>query len=227
MRKNDASLDRLDVLKEVFNFMSQQSEAIVLRKADCVLESTIEEDIDLLLSRSVENEFGILLNKYGFKKRIDNRLFNTYLYGSEPHIHYISVDMNLHFDIVYSVIHRSLWIENFPGFSVTQWLPLHQDIQDKIWRNRNYMQHKGLKIPVLLPIFELLHIICHVILDKRGVVSDYYSQRIYNLISEVDAKELEIYLEKVFYAFASIIIDRCMSKELKSLYVDYISFKGY
>lgn len=227
MKKNLSVLNRFNVLKEIFDFLSTESKAVVLRKSDLILQSTVKEDIDLLLSPSVEKKLGNLLISYGFRKTIDNRLFNSYLYNSKPHVHYISKDLDLHFDIVYLVIHRSLWFESFPGITVTQWMPMHQDIQDEMWHNYSFIDCKNFKIPVLSAISELLHIICHVILDKKGVISKYYLQRISYLVPIVDMKELKIYLDKVFYLFSDVIVSQCTSGELKSLYVNYIQFKNY
>jgi len=227
MKKDLSTLNRLHALKDVFDFLSLESDAVVLRKSDLILQSTAKEDIDLLLSPSVEKRLGSLLKGYGFVKTIDNRLFNSYLYGSKPHVHYISKDLDLHFDIVYSVIHRSLWLESFPGITVTQWIPLHQDIQDEMWRDCSSVDCKNFKIPVLSPLSELLHIVCHIILDKKGIISKYYIERIAHLVLIVNMKELKAYLSKVFYSFSDVIVDQCTSGELKSLYINYIQFKRY
>ncbi len=220
-------LKRELIISNVGKFLCEDKGNCVLRKADLIFESSISDDIDLLLSEKTNSKLWNYLKSVGFKKKIDSKFSNIYLYGSKPHTHYINVSLDLHFDCVTGIFHRSLHSLKYQGFAITYWLPLDKLIQEESRKNHTYLNIKNIKIPCLSQEVELVHLIAHVILDKKGYVKPYYRNRVKYLINNVNLYHVERMMRLVFFNFTTFLLKNIKNDRFETLFEDYKNFKGY
>jgi len=219
-------MNRSRVLNEVVDYLNSSS-SYIMRKYEIIEQSSIIDDIDILISKENEDGLWEILKKNNFKRKVDSRLFNNYLYGSKPHTHYRSSDHNLHFDVVNHLSHKSTFSIARPGLSLSYWIPLDETIQRDIWLEKETYHYADFNIPIFAPIFELIHLLCHVIFDKNGEVDHYYTNKINRLINTVDLDRLKNYLELVFFNFSDELIKLCSKGSINLLYSEYISYRDY
>lgn len=214
------------VLSEILDFL-HQTESIILRKHELIFDASINEDIDILMEEKNEGAFFSLLKKYGFRRKIDPKIFNIYLYGSTPHYHYKSRKHDLHFDVIHNLSVQSTFDIKKPGYRIIYWIPLDREIQSALWVSKKSKKINGSNVFGLDPLFELVHILSHIIFDKKGTFEHAYLLRISELIKQVDLEKLEYYLRLVFFGYAETLVHQCLNDELENIYKNYISFKDY
>jgi len=220
-------VSRDEVISGVASLVHNNAGCCFLRKGEFVFESSISDDVDLLVSESVNVTLWDYLKAIGFKKKVDSNFFNVYLYGSKPHVHYVNRDLNLHFDCVSGLFHKSVHLLREPGFEVTHWVPLDKLIQEESIRDIRSLEVNGRTINCLKLEVELVHLIAHVVLDKKGQVDSYYKARITYLLSQSDMEQVKMMLNLVFFNFTEYLI-RCIHDEkFDSLFEEYLSYGDY
>ena len=162
--------------EKIFNTFDQLNEGdfefVVLRKHEFIPEKiSMEEDIDIIFKREQREELTKKLGELGFERQTDDLIDNAYLYGAYPHDHFISRAEDLHIDAVYSLAYRSL--------NKGEWVPVSGSIQKSMMDNKISSDEKVWKYRPS-PTDELVHTVCHTILDQRAV-DDYYSNKMKEL----------------------------------------------
>ncbi|MDB9772164.1 hypothetical protein OAC11_05115 [Alphaproteobacteria bacterium] len=219
--------NRLEVLTQVAALISQSSVCSFLRKGELIFDGSVADDIDLLINDAVDAELWKYLKSVGFKKKVDLRFLNIYLYGSRPHIHYVNTTLDLHFDCVFGLYHRSVHLITKPGFEITHWIPLDKVIQEESVKNLRTLDVQGLILPCLRLEVELVHLIAHVILDKKGCIDLYYKNRIRLLLDQVDMVDFKYMLNLVFFRFSNHLIEQLQNNKFDSLFEQYLTYRDY
>jgi len=212
---------------EFYKFVNKTNGIKLLRKFNQLENSTINNDIDILVPRCKQKFTNVFFNSFGFKKQVDSYLLNIYLYGAKPHIHYINKELNLHFDCVEQLISKSLHNVYIGSVPITHWIPLDKRIQELAICTENVYNNNLGQIKTLSKNVELVHLLAHIIFDKRGRFETYYSKRILTLYREIDNKELENLLELVFFKFTPNLLKILDSGSTKDLFTNFINFKEY
>lgn len=218
---------RDEVIFYVASLVRNNAGCCFLRKGEFVFESSINDDVDLLINESVNVTLWNYLKEAGFKKKVDSKFFNVYLYGSKPHVHYINLDLNLHFDCVFGLFHKSVHLLREPGFEVTHWVPLDKRIQEESTKDIRSFDVNGCTIHCLKLEVELVHLITHVILDKKGRIDSYYKARIGYLLSQSDMEQVKMMLNLVFFNFTEYLIGCIRDEKFNSLFEEYLTYDGY
>lgn len=211
-------MNKQEILTKVFTQLTNlKIDYIVLRNHKSIPNSiTLSNDLDIICKREQRKELIKLLKYFGFKFRPDGRFRNIYLYGTYPHDHFRSNKIDLHIDIVYNLSYRST--------NKGEWVPAHAEIQQSIWKNITYSDTIWKCEPSKED--ELVHIIAHSILDKR-VITPAYSNRITELLKNVDIVKVLSLLEHLFFAFTPHLIQLLQNKEFENVFNKYISFGDY
>lgn len=215
------------MLKNIFDFFSNDNEFRILRKADRLELASLENDVDILISKNYFSKIKRFFLMQGFQYRADSHLTNVYLYGTLPHIHFFNVEYRLHFDCVFSLMHRSLMRHQIGEIPVTYWIPLDKAIQEKTKSRYAEVETVYGTVKTLDHQTEILHIVCHVIYDKNGVWSDYYRRRLTNLMKVFPPEQLVDDFEKVFFRFSARLIVMLQAEMFDDIYNEYVKFKGY
>lgn len=218
---------RDEIISEVTALVNKSSGCCFLRKGELIFKSSIKDDIDILVSEKANIILWEYLKNLGFKKKIDSKFFNVYLYGSKPHIHYINTKLNLHFDCVFGLYHKSVHVISEPGFEITHWIPLDNVIQEESIKNFSLLDVNGCTVNCLNLEVELVHIIAHVILDKKGQIDTFYKTRILYLLSRSDMEQVKMMLQLVFFNFTEHLIECIKCKSFDSLFADYLTYGDY
>jgi hypothetical protein len=219
--------NRLEVLTQVAALISQSSVCSFLRKGELIFDGSVADDIDLLVNDAVDAELWKYLKSVGFKKKVDLRFLNIYLYGSRPHIHYVNTTLDLHFDCVFGLYHRSVHLIRKPGFEITHWIPLDKVIQEESIKNLRTLDVEGLTLPCLKLEVELVHLIAHVVLDKKGRMDLYYQNRVRFLLGQVDMVNFKYMLNLVFFKFSGRLIEQLKKDKFDSLFEQYLTYGDY
>lgn len=218
---------RNEIISNVIKILDDSDNCCVLRKAEFVFKSSMSDDIDILVTSEINYKLWIYLKTVGFKRKKDSHFFNNYLYGSQPHIHYFNKGLDLHFDCVMGIYHKSLHSLSYPGFKVTHWIPLDQFIQEESRKTIKYQYIEKTRIPCLSHEVELVHLVSHILLDKYGMVSEYYKRRIKYLLACVDIQRVEKMLELVFFSFTQKLLDYLKEGNLDTIYSNYLRYGEY
>ena len=150
------------------------------------------------------------LSKVNYRVQIDNL---RYLYGAEPHIHYMTNDV--HFDIVTGLYYRS---SNDLNTFVSANIELNESMMgskvkvDGVWKYQPSAED------------ELVHLCCHAIFDKR-LVKESYAKRIDYLFK--DCEKVKWLLDKAFYKVSGTIFKNIKNNKTTEIYNSYISFIDY
>lgn len=208
-----------NILKEIFSAFDEHCiEYIMLRKHDCKPDTfSIKNDIDLLCKKEQRKAIKHVFSERRFSFYQDSALKNVYLYGVSAHEHFINKKDDLHFDVVYKLSYRSI--------NRGEWIPVHDDLQQDIWNNKIVCNGAYWKcVPSHLD--ELIHILCHCLLDKRDI-NDHYRTRIKELLRFVSIDDLIAKLSLVFFKFTPALIEHINRNNFEGLFDKYISFKEY
>jgi len=218
---------RRKFLTDFANFVEPLEDVLFLRKYDVIEQSSVSDDIDLLVRPEVFKKLERFFQSCAFKKRVDSHLVNVYLYGSRPHVHFINEELDLHFDCISSIIHRSLHTTLLGDTIVNYWVPIDKTIQNLSYDGCVSRDTPFGRVRTLSNEVELVHILSHVILDKKGIVDDYYRKRVVFLMRNSDQGEVLSLLELVFFRFSNALIRLVQEKNGGLIYENYIKFKRY
>ena len=175
-------------------------------------ESSVENDIDVLIPSEYINNLTEELVKVGYRTQVDNL---RYLYGAEPHIHYMTNE--LHFDIVTGLYYRS-------SNDLNTFVKINNELTDSMIKNKVKVNGVWKYQPSAED--ELVHLCCHAIFDKR-LVKESYSKRIDELFSDCDEEKLKWLLERAFYKVSNNIFEDIKNNRTSEIYNSYISFIDY
>ena len=175
-------------------------------------ESSVENDIDVLIPSEYINNLTEELVKVGYRTQVDNL---RYLYGAEPHIHYMTNE--LHFDIVTGLYYRS-------SNDLNTFVKINNELTDSMMKNKVKVNGVWRYQPSAED--ELVHLCCHAIFDKR-LVKESYSKRIDELFSDCDEEKLKWLLERAFYKVSNNIFEDIKNNRTSEIYNSYISFIDY
>jgi hypothetical protein len=198
---------------------------IIPRKIELVYESSIKDDIDVVIKSCDFNKLRGVAVKLGFKMYRDSPIFHVYLYGAGPHYHFINHDKNIHIDVTEKWQHKSTNYDTCGSVVIKKWLPVHEELQIKMWES---VESSSIVAwgRVASSEIELTHIMCHVLLDKDRV-SSFYREKISQLIGCVDIIILLRYLNLIFYKFSKKYVDLCKSRRFDDIHTEYLSFGEY
>ena len=197
------------------DFQQNSVELIVLRKSGRIPgQLTLAEDIDILCHRQGREKIKRIFKAHGFLFTSEDVTENIYLYGSFPHDYFTHQQAAICFDAAYSLSYRSL--------NRGEWIPVSGSIQRSIWEHKRH--NNFFFVPSETD--ELLHLICHCLLDKRAVDA-YYEKRIGELFAKAQQKELAVMLEKIFQKFSPRIVELISGGDQSRLFEEYITFRDY
>lgn len=205
------------IVTDIFRqFRNNSVEFAVLRNFHLIpRQCSIENDIDVLIRSKTMALASDIFGDYGFEREEDRGI---YLYNSKPHQHFYLYEKDIHFDVTNGLYYRSL-------NNVNQWVPVHEILQNSIFENKVCNEN----VPYLcMPsnFDQFLHLICHVIFDKR-IVRKEYKLKIEYLFNTFNIEEKIQYIRLIFFKFSNELISIVRNKETELLYERYISFKGY
>ena len=175
-------------------------------------ESSVENDIDVLVPSEYINNLTEELSKVDYRTQVDNL---RYLYGAEPHIHYMTDEV--HFDIVTGLYYRS-------SNDLNTFVKINGELTESMMKNKVKVDNVWKCQPSAED--ELVHLCCHAIFDKR-LVKESYAKRIDELFSRCDEKKLKWLLERAFYKVSNNIFENIKNNRTSEIYNSYISFIDY
>lgn len=144
----------------------------------------------------------------------DNLKDFTFLYGMEKFRFFIRGNAKL--DVCFQLACRST--------NAGEWIPLDQEIQESVWRNRCWDGSKGTYI--LSPIDECTHLLARAFFDKKEI--DFaYRQRIASLWRILDEAEMERRLRLVFFRAAKEVVFCVRSSDYDGLIARLAAFHDY
>jgi hypothetical protein len=194
---------------------------ILLRNIDNELPDNLQvgKDIDVLVNKKDESKFNHFFIKNGYVK-IEHPFRNdTFLYGVDKFEFHYNNDNNILFDLNFQIAVRSL--------DAGQWIPLDQEIQESVWRNKRFEQRDdNFGYWTMSYEDELLTLITRSVFDKKQFQKGYIN-RINQLLSLVKFNEISFKLEKVFFKSAPFILTKIKNQEFETIVKDYLEFKDY
>ena len=98
---------KTNLIKSTFNLLdSSNVNFVVLRNFDLIPHNcSLKNDIDLLVAKENITDLNNEMTKLGYSAFGDKGI---YLYGAQPHMHYVNENSDVHFDVVYGLYYRSL-----------------------------------------------------------------------------------------------------------------------
>ena len=129
-------MNKIELINHTFNIISKvtNDNFVTIRNFHHIPdESSIENDIDVLIPTEYINDLTEELNKVGYRTQVDNL---KYLYGAEPHIHYMTNE--LHFDIVTGLYYRS-------SNDLNIFVKINNELNDSMMKNK--VKVDGVSIP--------------------------------------------------------------------------------
>ena len=205
-----------NIVKSIFNYLvNEQLDYVVLRNFEDIPEKlSMENDLDLLINKSEMHFFDKIIRSFGFELYKDK---GVYLYGAQPHYHYIFTDINLHLDVVDGLYYKSPLDENcFVKIdNILQKSILEKKLEvDNFWKYR--------------PSYEDLvtHLCCHCIFDKKQV-DNKYAYIIENEYKKCSEYTLSSYLKKVFFKASNMVLECIKNRQTSMMYERYTKFKDY
>ena len=208
-------MNKIELINHTFDVISKvtNDNFVTIRNFHHIPEkSSIENDIDVLVPSEYINSLTEKLSKVNYRVQIDNL---RYLYGAEPHIHYMTNDV--HFDIVTGLYYRS---SNDLNTFVSANIELNESMMgskvkvDGVWKYQPSAED------------ELVHLCCHAIFDKR-LVKESYAKRIDYLFKDCDEEKVKWLLDKAFYKVSGTIFKNIKNNKKTEIYNSYISFIDY
>jgi len=218
--------NKCDILDDFFSkLIDSKVNYIILRKSDLVYDVTIKNDIDLIVKETDLDKINSIAVMMGFKVKKDSPIFNIYLYGARPHVHVIDELNDIHIDIVVRWQHKSLNSDRCGSRVITKWIPVHEKLQIKLWENT---QKCKVSDWCVTPSNEnqLMHIMAHVLLDKKDVPV-YYKDKIKDLLNDINEREVLEGVELIFYKFSSAYLSLCKAGNFEFVHQEYLRFGDY
>lgn len=196
---------------------SQDIPYMVLRGfAEIPSEVNLHNDIDLLCKNSNKEQIIETFKSLKFKYYIDSKISNQYLYHAQPHYHFTSRKLDLHFDVVFNLAYRS------PNNG--EWVSVHQYLQDSIWNNMIKVNQSWIFQPHSSDL--IIHILCHCIFDKKRF-DDKHVKCIENELVYVNIEDLASMLELIFFKFTIRLIQYVQCGRYNDILREYLSFSEY
>ena len=208
-------MNKIELINNTFDVISKLTDDnfVTIRNFHHIPEeSSVENDIDVLIPSEYINNLTEELVKVGYRTQVDNL---RYLYGAEPHIHYMTNE--LHFDIVTGLYYRS-------SNDLNTFVKINNELTDSMMKNKVKVNGVWRYQPSAED--ELVHLCCHAIFDKR-LVKESYSKRIDELFSDCDEEKLKWLLERAFYKVSNNIFEDIKNNRTSEIYNSYISFIDY
>ena len=203
---------------EFLEYLQEQDvEWIVLRSHEEIHSNlNIYNDIDLLIKKDHLFKVANYAKIMGWHQRLDSCWNNKYLYGAFPHFHIVSIKTGLHIDIVSNLSYRS------PNNG--EWVKVHELIQASMWANKLTVNEPWKYIPA--EVDELLHIVCHCMLDKKDF-SDKYRKRIMSLGPYLNDARFKELLGLVFFSYSDVLQKKLTEMDFHQLPQEYTRFSKY
>ena len=208
-------MNKIELINHTFDVISKLTDDnfVTIRNFHHIPEeSSVENDIDVLIPSEYINNLTEELVKVGYRTQIDNL---RYLYGAEPHIHYMTNE--LHFDIVTGLYYRS-------SNDLNTFVKINNELTDSMMKNKVKVNGVWRYQPSAED--ELVHLCCHAIFDKR-LVKESYAKRIDELFNDCDEEKLKWLLERAFYKVSNNIFEDIKNNRTSEIYSSYISFIDY
>ena len=207
---------REDTVKSIFHFLiDEKLDYVVLRNFDDIPDKlSMQNDLDLLINKSDIHIFDKKITSLGFELYKDK---GVYLYGAQPHYHYIFSDLNLHLDVVDGLYYKSPLGENcFVKIDKT----LQKSILEKKLQVNNFWKYR--------PSYEDLvtHLCCHCIFDKKQV-GNKYAYIIENEYKRCSENTLSSYLKKVFFKASDMLLECIKNGQTSMMFEKYMKFNDY
>lgn len=209
-----------DSLLNIFNILNDEHiEYVLMHNIDNELPDNLKigKDIDIVVKRDSKARFGELMHSNGWTK-IRHPINYVFLYAMDKFDCYRKNNFSL--DCHYQLYCRSL--QKMEGAYMV--IPLHQIIQDSVWRNRQ----KNPKWPwyEMCPEDEIVHLVSRSIFAKGGFSSGYI-RCIEELLPKANEQELLKRFQVVFFAFAKKLFDMLKMQEYTIILDNYLKFTDY
>tara|TARA_A100001037_G_C15129723_1_gene628075 strand:+ start:493 stop:1125 length:633 start_codon:yes stop_codon:yes gene_type:complete len=208
--------NKIDLIESTFNLLqSSNLDFVVLRNFDLIPDyCSLENDIDLLVSKDDISKLNDIMATLGYSNYDDKGI---YLYGAEPHRHYINKEMNVHFDVVNGLYYRSLLNHDW-------FVKIDEPLQHSILKHKLTTESFWKYRPSTEDL--VLHLCCHCIFDKKSV-SQKYSDVILHEYQLSNKSKLHNDFEQVFFKASDLIIEQLENKNVNDLFESYISYSKY
>ena len=208
-------MNKIELINHTFDVISKltNDNFVTIRNFHHIPEeSSVENDIDVLIPSEYINNLTEELIKVGYRTQVDNL---RYLYGAEPHIHYMTDEV--HFDIVTGLYYRS-------SNDLNTFVRTNNELNESMMKSKVKVDGVWKYQPSAED--ELVHLCCHAIFDKR-LVKESYSKRIDELFNLCDEEKLKWLLEKAFYKVSNNIFEDIKNNRTNEIYNSYVSFIDY
>ena len=213
-------MNKSELIKQTFKIISEitNDNFVTIKNFDYIPDrSSIENGIDVMIPSEYINEISQKLGNMGYSVRSDNL---QYLYGAEPHIHFIYYTKSgdgIHFDVVTGLYYRS-------SNDLNLFVKINDELINSMMNNKVKVDNMWMWQPS--PEDELVHLCCHTIFDKR-LVKDVYVKRIDYLFELCDVEQVRWLLEKAFFKVSDTILKNIKNNKTAEIYENYISFMNY
>lgn len=211
-------MDNKEKITEIFKSFNQESiDIIILRKQENLFNKNYD-DIDILASYKDFKKLKKILKKNGLLFYSDSKYINNYLYKSIPHHHFYNKNLGLNFDISFDISYRSINNQEF--------IPIDDEQLDYIWCNKIKIIKNDFYFFQMDKYSQIIHLISHCIFDKKNF-SDYYRNKITELIIEIDKTIFFEMIEPIFYKYKKRLFELIKDQKFDIIFNDYISYKEY
>lgn len=211
-------MDNKKKITEIFKSFNQESiDIIILRKQENLFDNN-NDDIDILASYKDFKKLKKILKKNDLLFYSDSKYINDYLYKSIPHHHFYNKNLGLNFDISFDISYRSINNQEF--------IPIDDERLDYIWCNKIKIIKNDFYFFQMDKYSQIIHLISHCIFDKKNF-SDYYRNKISELIIEIDKTIFFEMIEPIFYKYKKRLFELIKDQKFDNIFNDYISYKEY
>ena len=207
-----------EIITKIFkSFNKQGVDIIILRKQENLFDKDCD-DIDILASYNDVEKLKKIFKKNNLLFYSDSKYTNTYLYKSIPHHHFYNKHLGLNFDISFDISYCSINNQEF--------IPIDDEKLDYIWCNKIKIIKDEFYFFQMDKYSQIIHLISHCIFDKRKF-SQYYKNKITELIIEIDQTIFFEMAEPIFYKYRKKLFESIKSQKFENILNDYITFKEY
>ena len=203
-------------IEETFGEIDSNFDFITLRNFHHIpKESSIENDIDLIIKKDQYHKFADMMRGLGFEVKFD--VGHEYLYGAKEHIHCVDRKLGVHFDVVNGLYYRSLNQRNLfvGGFEY---------LENSLWEGKKSVEKCFRYVPSDEDF--LTHICCHCIFDKMEVTPTY-KKLIEKFYSKSDKKNIGVLFGHAFYKAADRLMDIIEEGNTTNIVKEYTEFSDY
>lgn len=207
---------KTDLIKSTFNLLdSSNVNFVVLRNFDLIPHNcSLKNDIDLLVAKENITDLNNEMTKLGYSAFGDKGI---YLYGAQPHMHYVNENSDVHFDVVYGLYYRSLLNREW-------FVKIDEPLQNSVLRHKLTTSYFWKYRPSHEDL--VLHLCCHCIFDKNFVNKKYSDEILYEY-RQCEKAKIYFSLKQVFFKAADLIIEKLESENIDDLFQSYISYSKY